>query len=78
MFTAVTVLSLVAGLGPLWLVRQADGMGGPIWLNVANLVGIALGTVVRYVAYRKVVWARPQVESSAGGRPATAEVGSGV
>lgn len=78
MFTAVTVLSLVAGLGPLWLVRQADGMGGPIWLNAANLVGIALGTVVRYVAYRKVVWARPHAEGSAGGRPATAEVGSGV
>jgi putative flippase GtrA len=60
-FTALTALSLVAGLAPLWLVRNVADLGGPIWLNAANIVGIALGAGLRYVAYRQVVWAQAPV-----------------
>ncbi len=60
-FTALTALSLLAGLAPLWLVRNVADLGGPVWLNAANIVGIALGAVLRYVAYRQVVWAQPPV-----------------
>jgi hypothetical protein len=40
----------------MWLVRWGLDHTGPLWLNAANLVGIALGCVVRYVGYRHVVW----------------------
>ena len=56
LFTAVTAASLVCGLAPIWLVRSGLDHTGPIWLNAANLVGIALGAGVRYLAYRHVVW----------------------
>jgi hypothetical protein len=56
LFTAVTAASLVCGLAPIWLVRSGLDHTGPLWLNAANLVGIALGSVVRYLAYRHVVW----------------------
>lgn len=64
-FVAVTLLSLAAGLAPLWLAREVLGLTGPIWLNVANLIGIGLGAGARYLAYRHLVWATP--------RPAEAE-----
>jgi len=56
LFTTVTAASLVCGLAPIWLVRSGLDHTGPLWLNAANLVGIALGSVVRYLAYRHVVW----------------------
>jgi putative flippase GtrA len=56
LFAAVTAGSLVAGLAPIWVVRNLAGMGSLLWLNAANLVGIAMGTVVRYLAYRHLVW----------------------
>jgi len=68
LFVAVTALSLVAGLAPLWLTRNVANLDGPLWLNAANLVGIAIGTVLRYVAYRHIVWtdsAVPIAESEA-------------
>ena len=56
LFTAITGASVVCGLAPIWLVRSGLDHTGPLWLNAANLVGIALGSVVRYLAYRHVVW----------------------
>ena len=44
LFTAVTAASLVCGLAPIWLVRSGLDHTGPLWLNAANLVGIALGS----------------------------------
>jgi putative flippase GtrA len=72
LFTAVTAASLVTGLAPIWLVRSGLGHTDPVWLNAANLVGIALGSVVRYLAYRHVVWGQdPSAEPTATAAPAT-------
>jgi putative flippase GtrA len=61
LFVAVTGLSLVAGLAPVWLARHVADLDGPVWLNAANLVGIAIGTVLRYMAYRHIVWSDSDV-----------------
>jgi putative flippase GtrA len=66
LFAAVTAASLVAGLAPIWLVRSGLGHSGPLWLNAANLVGIALGSGVRYLAYRHVVWGEDPATDPAG------------
>lgn len=77
MFTAVTAASLVTGLAPIWLVRSGLDHTDPVWLNAANLVGIALGSGVRYLAYRHVVWSDdPSVEAPASATPAAGATGS--
>ena len=77
LFTAVTAASLVCGLAPIWLVRSGLDHTGPIWLNAANLVGIALGSGVRYLAYRHVVWGEdPTTDPPAAATPAPGAAGS--
>jgi putative flippase GtrA len=55
-FVGVTVATVALSLLPLVVARHMLGITSVFWLNVANLLGIALGTVARYVAYRGVVW----------------------
>lgn len=56
MFVLVTLVTVALSLLPLYVVRHMAGATSPFWLNVANLSGIALGTIARYVAYRTMVW----------------------
>jgi len=56
MFTVVTVATVVLSLLPLFVARHVVGTSSVLWLNVANLFGIALGTAVRYTGYRELVW----------------------
>ena len=48
--------ALVIGLAVIALVRYGFGWDGVVSLNIANLVGIAIGTVFRFVAYRRWVF----------------------
>jgi putative flippase GtrA len=64
-FVAVTLASVALGLLPLVIVRHGLGLTSVLALNVANLLGIALGTAARYVSYRGVVW-KHDPQTSAG------------
>lgn len=75
LFAIVTGLSLAAGLGPIWLARAVMGLNGALWLNAANLVGIALGAGARYLAYRHVVWGTPRAPEGQRAETATMEAG---
>jgi putative flippase GtrA len=55
-FAGVTVVTVVLSLLPLVVARHTLGITSVFWLNAANLLGIALGTVARYLAYRGMVW----------------------
>jgi putative flippase GtrA len=55
-FTAATIATVLLSLLPLYLARHLLGMTSVLALNIANVVGIALGTSVRYLAYRYLVW----------------------
>ena len=61
LFVAVTLASVVLSLLPLFVARHVLGLTGVFWLNVANLFGIALGTIARYFSYRGVVWKHAHV-----------------
>jgi putative flippase GtrA len=63
-FVLVTLATVALSLFPIYLARELAGSTSVFWLNIANLTGIALGTVTRYVAYRTLVW------SDTGGEPA--------
>ena len=56
-FAALTLLTTGLSLAPLYVARTIDGTG-VVWLNAANLVGIAMGAAVRFVGYRSLVWSQ--------------------
>ena len=59
MFTVATLLTVLLSLLPLFVAKNIVHTHDVVMLNGANLLGIALGTLARYLAYRNVVWAAP-------------------
>jgi len=56
LFVVVNGVTLLLGLAIVALVRYPLGQESALVLQVANLVGIALGTVIRYLSYRRWVF----------------------
>ncbi len=66
MFLGVNAVALGITLLPLAVSRYVLDLRGPLADNIsANLVGVALGTLFRFVAYR--TWVFPHPERSADG-----------
>jgi putative flippase GtrA len=56
-FLAVSILGMLVGLGCLWVSHYLLGMDSPLADNVsANVVGLLLGSVVRFALYRHWVY----------------------
>jgi len=73
-FTVATLLTVLLSLLPLFVAKNVVHTHDVVMLNGANLLGIALGTLARYLAYRNVVWAAapvadPVVDLGGGGGP---------
>jgi putative flippase GtrA len=58
LFAAVNGTTLLIGLGMVWLVRYPLGQESALMLQGANLLSIALGTAIRFQAYRR--WVFPE------------------
>ncbi|WP_236121281.1 GtrA family protein [Cellulomonas palmilytica] len=56
LFVVVNGLGLAVGAAPLAFSQYVLHLDGPVPDNVANLIGIALGTVLRYVGYKQWVF----------------------
>jgi putative flippase GtrA len=56
LFVVITLLTIGLSLLPLYMARHLVGTTSVFWLNIANLTGIALATMARFLAYRNVVW----------------------
>ncbi|MGQ7294911.1 GtrA family protein [Quadrisphaera sp. KR29] len=67
LFVAMNAAALLIGLAVLATSHYVLGLRGPLADNTANLVGIALGTAFRYVAYRLWVFRRPREAGAAPG-----------
>src|SRR3954470_1479031 len=68
LFVAINGITLLLGLFIVWLVRYPLGQEGALVLQVANVASIALGTVLRFLSYRRWVFLAP-------GDPAAAPAG---
>jgi putative flippase GtrA len=55
-FFAVNTLTLVVGLGLVALIRHPLGHDSTLVLQLANVTSIAIGSLVRFVCYRKWVF----------------------
>jgi putative flippase GtrA len=60
LFAAVNATTLLLGLTIVWFVRYPLGQESALVLQAANLVSIGLGTVIRFVSYRRWVFPAPQ------------------
>jgi putative flippase GtrA len=56
LFLAINVVGMGITVGALWFSHYVLGHNGPVADNVANVVGIVLGTIVRYVGYKLFVF----------------------
>ncbi|MGY1604100.1 GtrA family protein [Geodermatophilus sp. SYSU D00815] len=56
LFVAVNAVTLLLGLAVVWTVRYPLGQESAWVLQLANLASIGLGTVVRYLSYRRWVF----------------------
>lgn len=59
LFVAINGLTLLLGLAIVWLVRYPLGQEGALVLQAANIASIALGTLLRFLAYRQWVFVDP-------------------
>jgi putative flippase GtrA len=66
LFAAVNTTTLLIGLGVVWFVRYPLGHESALVLQAANLTSIAMGTTIRFLAYRR--WVFP-AHSPAGSPP---------
>jgi putative flippase GtrA len=55
-FALVNAVTLVMSLGVVAFVRYGLGHDGSLELQVANVATIALGTVIRFLSYRRWVF----------------------
>ena len=56
LFAGVNTTTLLIGLGIVWFVRYPLGQESALVLQAANLTSIAIGTTVRFLAYRRWVF----------------------
>jgi len=56
LFGVVNAVTLLLNVGLVWLVRYPLGQESALVLQIANVAGIALGTVIRYLSYRRWVF----------------------
>jgi putative flippase GtrA len=73
LFTLVNGVTLLLGLAIVWTVSGPLGQSSALVLQAANVGSIAVGTAVRFLAYRR--WVFPAV-AGAGPEPAVALAGA--
>ena len=63
LFVAINGVTLLLGLFIVWLVRYPLGQEGALVLQLANVGSIAVGTVLRFLSYRR--WVFPATDRQA-------------
>ena len=63
LFAAINGVTLLLGLGIVALVSSPPGEESTLVLQIANISSIVLGTVIRYLGYRRWVFRAPDVEA---------------
>jgi putative flippase GtrA len=59
MFFVMNGVGILIQYASIAIIQDGLGLSGKLWFNLANLLGIAIGTVFRWWSYRKWVWGAP-------------------
>ena len=73
-FLAINVVTLLLGLGVVAAVRYGLDQEGALVLQIANIASIVLGTLIRYLSYRRWVFPAHDAEDRALARAAATPV----
>jgi putative flippase GtrA len=69
LFAVINGITLLQGLAIVWFVRHPLGQESALVLQMANVASIALGTVIRFLSYRRWVFPSAGTANSARIRP---------
>ena len=72
LFVAINGVTLLLGLGIVALVRYPLGQDSALVLQIANIGSIMLGTVIRYLGYRRWVFTAPEAPVGGAAQPRVA------
>jgi putative flippase GtrA len=50
----------------IWIFLDALSLSNHPWFNIANLIGVVLGTIFRFFTYRQFVWGAPLTDAIEG------------
>jgi putative flippase GtrA len=64
LFAAINGVTLLLGLAVVAFVHHTLGQDSPLVLQLANIASIVLGTVIRYLGYRRWVFTEPEVAAA--------------
>ncbi len=56
MFFVLNGVGLLIQYACIWIIQDLLNHQGALWYNIANLIGIVIGTLFRFWSYRKWVW----------------------
>ena len=76
-FALVNATTLLMGLAIVWFVAHPLGQRDVLVLQAANLTSIALGTVIRFLAYRRWVFPAPVLPAAVPAASAPASLPEG-
>ncbi|MGV8978028.1 MAG: GtrA family protein [Cellulomonas sp.] len=64
LYAVINVLGVLIGIATLAFSHYTLGLRTPLADNISTIFGIALGTIVRYVGYKKYVFITPHAAAS--------------
>jgi putative flippase GtrA len=62
LFFVMNGIGILIQYASVWIIQDLGGLKGTLWYNIANVLGIAIGTCFRFYSYRKWVWKQPLEE----------------
>jgi putative flippase GtrA len=65
-FFVLNGVGLLIQYACIWFFLDALSLASHPWFNIANLVGVVLGTIFRFFSYRKWVWGAPLTDAIEG------------
>jgi putative flippase GtrA len=64
LYAVINVLGVLIGIATLAFSHYTLGLHTPLADNISTVLGIALGTIVRYVGYKRYVFITPSVDAA--------------
>jgi len=61
-FFVMNGIGILIQYASVWIIQDGIGLTSKLWYNIANLLGIAIGTCFRFYSYRRWVWKAPLEE----------------
>lgn len=59
LYSVINIIGVLIAVGALWFSHYVLDLRSPLVDNISTIIGIGLGTVVRYIGYKTLVFVNP-------------------